>query len=231
MKKSFAQWGIENFGEDFLDKYWNWEKNNEIGINPYKIGYGSHKKVWLYCLKHDYHNYDREGNKVGYEIRCDCFINGSRCGYCGNLKTHWRDSLAYNYPNIAKMIAIPENNLTFEDCYVISCHNLRKFYFKCLDCGNVSKNKKILNDVVKRNFSCNICSDGISIPNKFMSNILNQLNIDFITELSSKKFSGKNYFYYDFYLPKYNMIIEINGLQHYEIKHKGRTLEEEQMND
>ena len=27
------------------------------------------------------------------------------------------------------------------------------------------------------------------------------------------------------------MIIEINGLQHYKIKHKGRTLEEEQMND
>ena len=64
-----------------------------------------------------------------------------------------------------------------------------------------------------------------------MANILKQLNIDFITELSSKKFSGKNYFYYDFYLPKYNMIIEINGLQHYEECMRGRTLFEEQMND
>ena len=123
MKKSFAQWGIENFGEDFLDKYWNWEKNNEIGINPYKIGYGSHKKVWLYCLKHDYHNYDREGNKIGYQITCGNFYNNRRCGYChkgrGSSKVHYKDSLAYNYPDITKMIAIPENDLTFNKKYCI----------------------------------------------------------------------------------------------------------------
>ncbi len=33
-KDSFAQWGIDAFGEDFLDKYWNWNKNNELGIDP-----------------------------------------------------------------------------------------------------------------------------------------------------------------------------------------------------
>lgn len=129
------------------------------------------------------------------------------------------------------MIAISENNLTFEDCYNIAPFSCKKYYFKCLDCGNISKNKKILSNVVKRRFSCDICSDGISIPNKFMANILKQLNEDFIAELSSKKFSDKNYFYYDFYLPRTNSIIEINGIQHYESSARGRTLEQEQMND
>lgn len=212
-----------------LDDIWNWELNK---VNPKEISKQANKKVWLYCLENEYHNYDREGNKIGYEISCSHFYRGGRCGYCNaRKKTHYKDSLAYNYPNVAKMIAISENNLTFEDCYNISCGSDKKYYFKCLDCGNISKNKKILNNVVRRRFSCEICSDGISIPNKFMANILKQLNEDFIAELSSKKFSDKNYFYYDFYLPRTNSIIEINGIQHYESSARGRTLEQEQMND
>ena len=145
---------------------------------------------------------------------------------------NYKDSLAYNYPDIAKMIAIPENDLTFDDCYGIACQSNKKFYFKCLDCSRVSTYKKNLNNIVRKRYSCQFCSDGISIPNKFMSNILKQLNEDFITELSSKEFSGKNYFRYDFYLPKYNMIIELNGLQHYEENTNFKySLFEQQMND
>jgi hypothetical protein len=29
---SFAQWGINNLGEDFLEKYWDYEKN--VNIDP-----------------------------------------------------------------------------------------------------------------------------------------------------------------------------------------------------
>jgi hypothetical protein len=212
-----------------LDDIWNWELNK---VNPKEISKQSNKKVWLYCLENDYHNYNKKGDKIGYKITCSHFYNGRRCGYCNrHNKAHYKDSLAYNYPNIAKMIAIPENNLIFDDCYNISYGSHKKYYFKCSDCGNISKNKKILDNVVKRRFSCEICSDGISIPNKFMANILKQLNEDFIAELSSKKFSDKNYFYYDFYLPRINSIIEINGIQHYENSARGRTLEQEQMND
>ena len=168
-----------------LDDIWNWKKNNENGINPYYISCGSNREIWLYCQEHDYHNYDREGNKVGYKTKCSRFYKGHRCSFCGNSgETHYKDSIAYNYPQIAKMIAIEENNLTFEDCYNIACQSNKKFYFKCLDCSRVSTYKKNLNNIVRKRYSCQFCSDGISIPNKFMSNILKQLNEDFITELS-----------------------------------------------
>ena len=46
MKKSFAEWGIEHFGQNFLKDYWDYEKNT---IDPYKISYGSLKKIWIKC--------------------------------------------------------------------------------------------------------------------------------------------------------------------------------------
>lgn len=191
-----------------LDNVWNWDKNNELGINPNSISKKSSKKVWLYCLENDYHNYDKEGNKIGYELTCHNYSNGNRCGYCGKNKTHYKDSLAYNHPNIAKMIAIPENGLTFDDCYNIACKSHKKYYFKCLNCGNIS-NKKTLNNVVEKRFSCEICSDGISIPNKFMSNLLNQLSVNYISEYSPYYFKQSSRV--DFLLIDYNIIIEMDG--------------------
>ena len=188
--------------------------------------------VWLYCQEKEYHNYDKEGNKIGYKTQCGKFYNKVKCSYCGNRYTHWKDSLAYNYPDVAKMIAIPENNLTFDDCYNIACQSNKKFYFRCLKCNNISFKKYSLYQIILHGYSCRYCSDGISIPNKFIANILKQLKVNFITELSSKNFNEKKYFRYDFYLPKYNMIIEANGIQHYEKwTLSTRTLEQEQMND
>ena len=85
--------------------------------------------------------------------------------------------------------------------------------------------------VKRRKYTCQYCSDGFSIPSKFMINILKQLDINFKTELSSKKFYSKNLYYYDFYLSKYNMIIEVNGEQHYIESGRGRSLKEERAND
>ena len=198
-----------------LDDIWNWDKNNENDINPYEIYKCGTKKVWLYCQEKDYHNYDREGNKIGYKIQCSNFYNGNRCNYCrGQHNIHYKDSLAYRYPNIAKMIAIKENGLTFEDCYNIAPYSNKKFYFKCLDCNKISN--KRLGKVISRGYSCDFCSDGLPITEKFMANILKQLDEDFITQLNKLNFEWCGYFKYDFYLPKYNMIIETHGLQHYE---------------
>ena len=85
--KSFAQYNIDNLGEDFLDKYWDWEKNNEIGIDPWKISYGSSdKKVWIKCQEKNYHG--------SYDIKCYEFTSGGRCSYCHSKKIHPKDSFA-----------------------------------------------------------------------------------------------------------------------------------------
>ncbi len=227
IKNSFAYY-IENELGLNLDDVWNWKKNNENGINPYKISKCNNKKVWIYCQEHDYHN-----DYGGYEIRCDNFYNNRRCPYCSGKKLHWKDSLAYKYPRIAKMIAEDKrNNIKYEDLYKYSCNTKDKFYIICDKCYGASKNKKSIVNMVFQGIGCEYCSDGISIPEKFMSNILNQLNIKYKKQLASNNFKWCGYFRYDFYLPKYSMIIETNGKQHYEdntnFKH---SLYEEKMND
>lgn len=107
-----------------------------------------------------------------------------------------------------------------------------KVAFICPDCGLISI-KPIMNVTANKSYSCD-CSDGRSYPNKIMYSILSQLNVDFETE---KTFDWSEKKLYDFYfsLHGYNIIIEMNGLQHYEnvsfASSSRRSLEEEIAND
>lgn len=210
-----------------INSIWNWDKNN---INPYHTSKGYNGHIWLYCLNKKYHNYNKQKDLIGYNIICNNFLKGKRCTYCGNRKTHYFDSLGFLYHDIAKMIVEDERNgLTWEDTYSIAPKSNKSFYFKCSNCG-VEKNKKLtINQITYYDLSCEFCSDGISIPEKFISNMLKQLNIDFITQY---KFSWSSNRRYDFYIPSLNMIIETHGAQHYkDINWKTRSLEDEQIND
>lgn len=96
----------------------------------------------------------------------------------------------------------------------------------CPECGF---EKPIMpNTLYYQGFSCKKCGDGISIPNKFVFNVLSQINVDFIPEKSFEWSQNKRY---DFYIPSLNMIIEVHGEQHYRHPGRGRSLEEEQKND
>ena len=205
-KDSFAQWGIDTFGEDFLERYWS----SYNTLDPWEIAPQSLKKVWLYCQEKDYHNWDKKGNKIGYETNCHNFYNGERCGYCGSKKkVHYKDSLAYNYPNIVKMIAIPKNGITSDDCLELPCSSKDSFYISCLDCNTISNKKYTLNQITRYGYSCKKCSDGISIPNKIGNNLLTQLNIKFEPEYSPYYF--RNTQHTDFLLIDYNTILEMDG--------------------
>lgn len=105
-----------------------------------------------------------------------------------------------------------------------------KGIFICKDCGNILK--KNTRDVIERKSIGCTCGDGRSYPEKFMTNILVQLDIGFMTQLNKTTFKWCDKYKYDFYIPKNNMIIETHGIQHYE-KKKGfyKTLGEEQEND
>ena len=82
-------------------------------------------------------------------------------------------------------------------------------------------------------FSCNGCSDGFSFPEKFMTSVLNQLNIKFTPQLTKNTFNWCCDFRYDFYLLDYNIIIETHGEQHFNTTttRLGRGYEEEHEND
>ncbi|MGV2640105.1 hypothetical protein GNF86_01435 [Clostridium perfringens] len=107
----------------------------------------------------------------------------------------------------------------------------KKIDLICPLCGYIDKNK-VINRVIKaEKYTCPKCSDGKSYPEKFVLNVLEQLNLVFETEYSPKWIKPKRY---DFYIEDLNMIIETHGEQHYNGHFEsvgGRTLEEEQAND
>lgn len=219
---SFAQWGINNICEDFLNKYWDYEKNI---VDPWNISYCSHKsKVWIKCQEKNYHK--------SYNIYTDNFVNGKRCPYCHNYldKIHPLDSLGTLYPEVLSFWSDKNKKSPYE----YSSFSSQKVYWKCPE--------DLHNDYLRRisysntsNFRCPECnnSKGEASISKYF------LNINFIKILKEEYsildniFKLKNKYYipqkefddliglgggklsYDFYLPQYNLLIEYDGEFHY----------------
>lgn len=98
----------------------------------------------------------------------------------------------------------------------------------CPLCGE-KKKTHLINLRTNKRFKCSICSDGYSYPEKLTKKLLDSLEIEYITQFSYENDRRR----YDFYLPKFNAILEIHGRQHYIETHRSdsRTLEKEQAND
>lgn len=123
-------------------------------------------------------------------------------------------------PEQAKMLAHPEDGYKYTEC------SGEKVEWICPNCGHIKAEK--ISNVKNKGLSCPICSDGISIPNKFMASFLEEVNETFETEFI---FEGQTR-RYDFYIPRLNMIIEMHGRQHYEEwKKSDKTLSERQKID
>lgn len=91
---SIAQWGIDNLGDDFLEKYWDYKLNK---TNPWYINYGnSSDEIWIKCQNKDYHE--------SYSTTPNSFTNtNNRCPYCSSKRIHPKDSFAqYHIDNTDK---------------------------------------------------------------------------------------------------------------------------------
>ena len=114
-----------------------------------------------------------------------------------------------------------------EDAKSVTCGSNKKILCKCPTCSCLKEMS--VHNLVNYGFSCPVCSDGISYPNKFMRKFLSQLDIDFISE---KSFSWSDGRLYDIFIPSINIIIENHGIQHYsEINGIFNDLEYEKRND
>lgn len=114
---SFAQWGIDNIDKDFLNKYWDYDKN--ININPWTIPYCARSTTVIYikCQYDDSHE--------SYKTFPSHFVSGSRCPECCRVRTesYLQESVrlyledAYNYP------------LTHEyNCSIVAYNSISKHY-------------------------------------------------------------------------------------------------------
>ena len=175
-----------------LAKEWHPTKNGKL--TPYNITHGSDKKVWWRC------EYGHEWvTKVGHRT-----YMGSNCPYCSNQKVlKGYNDIATTHPHYVKYF-VNVNDANFH-----THSSGKKVELKCPDCGHTKTMS--IDTLTHRGFSCDLCSDGYSFPEKLMTSILTKLNIEFIKQMSYDNGDHK----YDFYLPDYNVILETHGGQHY----------------
>lgn len=104
----------------------------------------------------------------------------------------------------------------------------KKILFKCTDCGYEKMLK--INNVYNHGFSCPICGDKISKPNKFTRALLLQLPLENLQfEYSSEWTNKKRYdAYFEYKNKKY--VIEVDGDQHF-TNSEWSSVEKQQIND
>lgn len=187
-----------------------------------------------------------EGNARYYKYKCLICNNEDRiketslekkagCNVCSNRKV----KIGYNDIHTTNR-GLGDLLWNKEDKYKYTEHSNYKVDWKCPDCGCKIENKMI-NSINKIGLSCPKCSDGLSIPEKFMFNFLNkvyggefevQKTFKWSKEINHNNIRLSGDKRYDFYLPKFNCIIEVHGGQHYITGFGGgRSLEEEIEND
>lgn len=208
-KDSFAQWGIDTFGDDFLDKYWS-NKNDELGIDPWEIKPQSNKhRIWIYCQEKNYHNDDG-----GYETTPNDFYQDKRCPYCSSHKIHPKDSFGYLYPEKAKYWNYDKNN---KSPFEVSPKTGDKYWFICEKCGEEFDRR--LDNLNKCNVGvvCKKCNSS-----QGETKILRWLDKNNINYIHDKPYFnnliglGGGLLRPDFILPNEKIWIEYDGIQHEE---------------
>ena len=201
---SFAQWGIDNISEDFLEKYWDYKKNI---IDPWEILSQYNKKIWIICQEKDYHD--------SYSVAPNDFVSSKcRCPFCNKNsgKIHYLDSLGKLLEDKDLLLIWSDKN--DKSPYEYSPHSSKEVYWKCTE-GKHNDYYRNIGDSNKCNFRCPECncSQGESIISAYFTN---KINIFYIPQ---KTFNGLiglggGLLSYDHFTPKYNLLIEFQGIQH-----------------
>jgi hypothetical protein len=176
--------------------------NGNIKFEKGQIYKNNKEEYYWTCLKH----------KITFLKRADSVLQGHGCKECH------KEILRKKFTRSINSIQIDIDNVYGKNVYKIIGREKNNIIIKCLGCGN--EFTKTTYDFLKRKSQC-ICKT-VSYEKK-CKNILQKFNN--IEEIEiHKTFSNlkdKKSLSYDFYIKKYNLLIEINGPQHYyNIYHK-----------
>ena len=117
----------------------------------------------------------------------------------------------------------------YDEAKLYNANSSKKLNFKCPICGTIKSKSINIYTLHNVGFSCEMCSDGISYPEKILIAVLNQLKLKYEHQYHPDWIGRK---LYDFYIPKDNHIIEAHGRQHYEENTNFKmSLKEVQEND
>lgn len=147
---SFAQSLINQYGQDAVAKYWDYELNE---VDPWKISYKNNALVYIKCQKTDYHG--------SYQVSPNHFNkDGARCPYCFHRKIHPKDSLAqYCIDSYGKdfLDKYWDYNKNIKSPWEISPKTNKKVYFKCLNNPNHESFLIALPNFFKGYYVCKEC--------------------------------------------------------------------------
>jgi len=156
---SFYQWCYDNLSKEDADKIlarWDYEKNR---LSPKDVSFSSvgenRKGYWFKCLEHQNHESEQRS------------ISSFTSDKNRNLKCSQCYVLAMTHPELAKYL------VNKEDIYKYSFGSNEKIPMKCPECGHEKLMK--IPRLLRQGFGCPKCGDGISYPEKFMYNILEQI--------------------------------------------------------
>lgn len=200
-ENSFAYY-IQQILQEPLNEYWDWDKNT---LNPYCITIKSGRKVILKCNKVNYHD--------TYSITPAHFVvDGCRCPQCFNKhgKVHELDSFGSKFTYLAKYWS-KNNRLS---AFKVTEYTHFKYKFNCEECGK--EFERSISSIRKTPLSCTCLNCSSSIGEKAINRFLTEQNILFKPQKMYENLvglGGRN-LSYDFYLPKYNLLIEYQGEFH-----------------
>lgn len=203
--------------EEFLKKL----EDKNIKYVPLEEYGGQYVKIKWQCCNNSNHIFEVAPRTI--------LSDKGGCPYCSHRKVFIGETDMWTTnPELASMLKNPD------DGYRYFATGGQKVDWICPCCG-LELNKTI-NNVNMYGLACPRCSDGISFSEKFVYELFNQLDCDFIHDRTTDWSNGKRY---DFYIPLMNLIVETNGVQHYSSSfvrihsetRNARTLDEELAND
>jgi len=213
---SFYKWCYANLLKELADyilSRWDYKLNK---CTPKDVSYASQginrKGYWFKCLEHPEHKSEQK--------RISAFTGGQK----GSINCDQCNSIFVKFNHLVKYF------VNIDDALKYSFGSGEYVLTKCPDCGQEKEIK--VSNLVNHGFGCGKCGDGVSMPEKVMINVFEQLNKNFIMQLSKRTFKWVGDYRYDFYIEEIEGICECHGNQHYEeINGNWGTLKEIQDND
>lgn len=210
-KDSFAQFNINRFGEDWIEKCWC--SDNEL--DPFSIpAYKNRLKIHLKCMNVEYHDF--------YTTPATFDSNEAFCPYCGvggiHQRTHKNDSFGAKHPEVLNIWSEKNDKAPFD--FAEYAH--KQVWFKCDN--NIHEDyKRFVSDYSVGHKLCPKCmaSNRESSFEKIVKDYLeNDLRYKVLTERNCTCVPINPYtkmpLPFDNEIVEKKIIIEVHGIQHYE---------------
>lgn len=226
---SFAQWCIDNIGEHYLEKYWDYNINKNI--NPWNISYATSK--YKVCLLDN--NSNKHFVKPNYFIRKGDYLNlknGISCDSvshrniiklddkCPEVIKIWSDKNNkfphdYSYKS-RKMVWITDHNGHdyYTLCYNIYFENIN-IYNICFKMDNIIKNLNYKKTHIKANKCANISKLERKVRIYLNNKYKYKVNYEQDCTLIVINPHTQRRLLYDNEIEDLKLIIEVHGKQHY----------------